>query len=89
MFLQNNRDKIFSSPIDFFESQGYNFLSSKVNREIMKAFEKVPFLAYTSLGVNFASGASPALSLNSLLALKTFKGSSPDLLNGIIFSHMI
>ena len=87
MFLQDNREKIFSSPVDFLEAQGYSFLSSRVNHEIIKAFEKVPFLANTSVDVNFASGASPAVSINSLLALKTFKGGNPDLLNGIIFSQ--
>ena len=86
-FLQDNAEKIFSSPLDFFEAQGYDFLSSKVNHEIMRAFEKVPFLASTSLNVGFASGASPAISLNSLLSLKTFKGSNPGSLKGIIFSQ--
>ena len=86
-FLQNNREKILTSPMHFLETQGYGFVSSRVNHEIIKAFAKVPLLAYTSLDVNFASGASPAVSLNSLLALKTFKDSNSDLLNGIIFSQ--
>ena len=87
MFLQDNREQIFSSPVEFLEDQGYSFLSSRVNHEIMRAFGKVPFLANTSLNLSFASGAAPAISLNSLLALKTFKGSNPALLNGIIFSQ--
>ena len=87
LFLLDNRENILSSPARFFEAQGYSFLTSRVNNEIMKAFGKVPFLANTSLNVSFASGASPAISLNSLLALKTFEGSNPNLLNGIIFSQ--
>ena len=87
LFLQENAEQILSSPLDFFEAQGYDFLSSKVNHEIIRALRKVPFWASTSLNVSFASGASPAISLNSLLSLKTFKGSNPGSLKGIIFSQ--
>jgi len=88
LFLQDNREKILSSPLSFLEAQGYSLLSSKVNHELMKAFGNVPFLANTSLNLSFASGSSPAVSFNSLLSLKTFKGSEPGLLNGIVFSQL-
>lgn len=87
LFLQDNRESILASPAEFIEAQGYSWLTSKTNEEIRKVFSSVPLFANTSLNLNFASGASPSLSLNSLLSLKTFKGENSDLLNGIIFSQ--
>ena len=56
LFLQDNSEKILSSPLSFLEAQGYSLLSSKVNHELMKAFGNVPFFANTSLILSLLPG---------------------------------
>lgn len=87
LYLQDNKDSLISSPVDFLEKVGLNLLSARANQEIRKAFAQVPLLANTSLNIDFASGAAPSISLNSLLSLKAFRGDQEGLLNGIIFSQ--
>ena len=87
LYLQDNKDPLISSPVDFLEKVGLNLLSARANQEIRKAFAQVPLLANTSLNIDFASGAAPSIGLNSLLSLKAFRGDQEGLLNGIIFSQ--
>lgn len=87
LYLYDKKDSLISSPVDFVEKAGFNLLSARANQEIRKAFAQVPLLANTSLNIDFASGAAPSISLNSLLSLKAFRGDEEGLLNGIVFSQ--
>lgn len=69
------------------QSDAMRLIAATANEYANKQIQKIPFFAYTSIGVDFATSSDTTLSLDSLLKLKELGRDAEGDVKGLLFAQ--
>jgi len=79
--------QIISDPYNYFKSKGTEWAISQATAAMNKQFQKIPFLAQTTIGMDQTTGSAGSFYIDSLMKLKTLGKDAQGDPKGLLFGQ--
>ena len=79
--------EILSDPYSYFKSKGTEWAISQATAAMNKQFQKIPFLAQTTIGMDQTTGSAGSFYLDSLMKIKTLGKDAQGDPQGLMFGQ--